>query len=576
MGEVIESSESVAAPMGARLAPEGEKYADTPAQPPGKKARGRSLKAPSGATSLSTNGDVGDGAAAGSLDSITVTRATTKIALDSRDIAEDYEAHRGRRADNGEWVRTCGGSEKCSACLFHELANKAQFSVFRAANALVHALWRLDAVALDKHMMEHNRPPKGKEWPFPSLADEKSDAYHFIRRRAPELPSGSASAVAEAVKQKWSEIRYEALVQGKKSPPHYKMGLPIPVRAQEYARRLCALEDGCYGLSFSLSPGRHEGGAQFKFKIRPRDEHQAALFQMLTGGNVKIGAMQLMQRKKKWFVRISYTRQVPKAKGIQTAAINRGMFCFLTAVTSTREIRQYSGSDIEAGLRAIQARRKRYQSAARFAPGGHGTQRLLRRIRILEAKGERWRATKCQQIARSYVDWLVSRDVSVLYMEDLHGIRDQEPSTKGLSWRHIHDRIQEWPYEQLGSRLKSCAQEMGIAVVERSAEYVSQRCPQCGFVSDSNLDLRRHRMKCRNPVCKYSMDMDAVAAINLLTAGESERLGAEGLSQTARKAESVDIRGESASTETGRAGGVGGGTGSLAKPRTNTRNKKKR
>lgn len=555
---LVGRSESVI-PVGARLAPEGEKFSDTPVKRPGKQARGRSLNASSDASSLAAGGDVGDGVT-DSLGPISVTRATTKITLDDRDLAEDPSAHLGDLVVDDEGkrkrLRRCGGADSCSACRFREVATRVQFDAMRAANALVHELWRIDAAALDRHMLEHRRPPKGGEWPFPKIADEPSAAYRFLRRRVPEMQSGSASQLARDVERKWSGTRYDALVRGVKSPPHYKVGLPLPVRAQEYAKRLKKLDDGRFGLDFSLTSGKHAGGAEFKFRVRPRDSHQAELFEMLTQKTVKIGSMQVMQdprKRSKWYARISYTRQVPRAEGAVSAAVNRGLVCFLTAVTSAGEARQYSGADIEGGLRAIQARRKRYQQAARFAKGGHGTQRLIRRIQILEAKGERWRATLCQQIARSYADWLASRGVSRLYMEDFSGIRDSEPDAHGQRWKPIWTRIQEWPYYQLGQRLKSCCEERGIDVVERSAYYISQRCPHCGFEAEENLDLRRHRTKCANPACKFSADMDVVAATNLLIDGDvaagREHPGGWGSGRPAREGQNSELAGKKGERE---------------------------
>lgn len=565
--------------MGPPHGPEGEKVEDMPARPrevpgavgdPGKQALLRSPSAPNGApSSCPGNGEMSapDGPCAPSgSERKAITRATGKIYLDPRDAAEQPDEHRTRGKDT---KRLCGGPEKCSACRFYFALDAAGRNVVQVMNTSIRRLWQLDGAALDR-LRERVREGGEKidwkkDWPLPNVEGEEtapqSAMYRFIRRLAPGLASGIAATLSDKVIAKWKETRFDTLVRETKSPPHFRRGFPVPIRAQSF--RLKRASDPSNGergdryvLRFSLAPGRYVGGAEFAVPIRPRDGYQARSLRMLADGRVggapdeetiKIGEAKIAEDKRhpgKWQVTFSYTRLAPAQPTTEVSAgINRGIICFLAAVTSTGRQWLYDGEDIEAFLKRLQARRKRYQwSSKASGRSGHGRARMLAPLDKLEAKGERWRATKCQTIARRFVAWIVEQGVTVLYMENLSGIRDGEPE-KLEGGKFVWDRIQEWPYYQLGERIQSCCAEAGIEVVERPAFYVSQRCPvaDCGYTDESNVDLR-HRMFCCQR-CGYKRHLDAVAAENVRRDGERDRAEAAGTG--ARNGETAETKGGS-------------------------------
>lgn len=331
-------------------------------------------------------------------------------------------------------MRTCGGAERCSACRFAETARRVQDDLRRAANSLQRKFWLADEEFLELFHAEHGRPPTGKEWPMPVVVPGASPSYHFVRRVAESLGTGIASQLARQVEAKWNEIRWKALGEGEKSPPFYKRGLPIPVRAQDFSRRMDLDDDGRFVLGFSLEQGIHRDPTvatrkamqQFRFRLLPRDKYQTALFARLVQPNVKIGKMELKEdrkgrRKNRWFARIAYTVQVPRATGKVVAAINRGIRTFLQGVFSDGDGFYYLAEDIEAHLKSVQARRRKFQSAARFCAHGHGRKRLLRRIERLQAAGEHYRIQRCQRIVREVMRHLLGKGVGILYLEDLSG-----------------------------------------------------------------------------------------------------------------------------------------------------------
>jgi hypothetical protein len=391
----------------------------------------------------------------------------------------------------------------------------AQRQAASGANAVLRALWRADGDSLDMIRAQGRDPARG-EWPFPEL-----NAYQLVRQVAPELASGIAATMSKIVTDKWRQVRFEALVKQTVSPPHYRSDGVLPVRAQSI-QLVQAGRD--FVVKLTLKAGRPEGGGSYGWTapIVPRDARQRLALVALASGvwRQRSAVFQPDRRRPgRWYVRISYSRKVAAQTGAVEAAINRGVLCFLAMVTSTGEPWTYDGYDIEQYLKVLQHRRRRFQQSA-LASGraGRGRKRLLRAIDHLSGKGERWRATRCQMIARRAAAWLADRGVSKVYIEDFSGIRNGEPAKlEGglLTWQ----RIQEWPYFQLESRLRACLEELGIETVKVAPQYISQRCPACGVTDPSHTQLRARLLKCST--CGYSEHLDVAAARNVLARGAS-------------------------------------------------------
>lgn len=408
-----------------------------------------------------------------------------------------------------------------------QLLRQALYDVQRyattASNLVMRAYWRQDAQSLDDFQLQHGRLPKtAAEWP-----SKRINGYQLIRVGVPLLNTGIASVIARAVETKWYQDRYEVLVRQTKSAPHYRLGMAFPLRAAE--TRFQKTDTGVV-MSFSIRAGRHPGGAEFRVPISWKDDGQKKLLTEIADGHYRHGNVLIEQdrlRPGKWYARIAYTRFVDKRKEGISASINRGMVCFLAAVTQAGEPWLYDGHDIEAYLGQIKRRRQSYQRDSKAsARWGHGRDRTLRPIKVLQDKGQRWRKTKCQVIARRLATWLAERNVARVYVEDFAGIRDGEPE-KLEGGLHVWTRIQEWPYYELQMRLSACLAESGIETIVVDPHYISQTCPRCGHVHEDNRDLRRWKLRCVK--CKYTRHLDIAAAQNVLARGEAVRAeGANG------------------------------------------------
>lgn len=417
----------------------------------------------------------------------------------------------------------------------------------------------MDGILVDRYQYREGRAPKGLEWKTAvefaplaigaiagdlPLAERKAlevaclrtdkegrkvfYAYPILTRIAPALSAGVVSMVDKSVGDKWSQDRWNALVSLEKSPPHYRYTNPIPLRKADVV--LTQTTDKRFLVSFSLRSAAARAGEstgkrekEFSIPLIARDEYMRDALSLITADSARMGALQITEDRKRpgrWYLRIAYRRAVTSKTGGRSAAINKGMVCFLAGVTDTGAQWLHDGDDIAAYLAEVQARRRRFQRQVKASGRiGHGRVRTLRPIEHLAGKAERWRETRCQVIARRFVLWLEKEGVTRLYVDDFSGIRDTPPELlEQGEW--IWKKIQEWPYYQLQMRISSCCEEVGIEVVVRNPQGISSQCSFCG---SRKVSIRQRKISCAE--CKKTRHWDVSAAAVNLQAGERERLG---------------------------------------------------
>lgn len=484
-----------------------------------------------------------------------VIRASAKLRVDPMSLLnkEQREAHRKRK---------CGGAEKCPACHMREVFWEVREQCVRAANTSVRVRWAIDGAVVDRVRIAEQRNPTAKDWKewelgdairrvcghltaaeillFEQKCDHKSEGdkrslylYPLLTRVAPGVAPGIITSLDKMVLDKWrgsNGVRWKALVTNQAAPPHYNRTLPIPIRRQDLKFR--KTEWG-YEVAFSLRPQhmRERGASEFTVPLVPKDAYQRDLLGWLAEDpSTRLAEAKLLEdskRRGQWYLRLAYKRKVvQQPRTTRVAAINRGIINFLWMVTSSGKRWVYDGADIEAGLKRVQRQRIQRQSAVRASARiGHGRTKTLQPIQVLRRKGEMWRSSKCQTIARRVSEWLQGHEVSVLYMEDFSGIRRQAPEAlKG--GEAVWQRIQEWPYDQLGRRIRSCCEEIGIQVVERTAVDITA-CPECdereNVVVKRDERRRHYTLSCRS--CKWHGPLDEAQSVSLMRAGESEHRG---------------------------------------------------
>lgn len=470
----------------------------------------------------------------------TLVRATTRFALDLRKLSPAKKSKAD--AASPKAPRELSELEKAARSALTAVATMAT----TARNLALRASYRADSEKFDAHIASNPLVPEpGKALPrLPKPKDieyAKSYSYPLIRKALPTLASGIASALSREVDRKWSSERWDVLHAQNSSPPHYRVGQPFPVRAQD-VRWLW--DDGGKHAVATVTLFSGQDSNSWRLPIVARDAHQTTVLKALASGEWKAGEVRIERDRlqpAKWYLRVGYKRRVERRTTGIKAAVNRGMSAFLVLMTEKGETLIYDGNDIEAHLRAIQNRRRSYQRGIKMsARVGRGRPKALQSIEHLISKGERWRQTRCQVIARRAAKWLAERDVRVVYLDDFTGIRDAPLDSllaKGESRRRwIWERIQEWPYYQLGQRLADCLREYGIEVFPQEVVGNSMHCPECHYESPRNINLAHHTFVCRNPDrrhgdrpgCGYRRHLDVAFCKNALqrsTGDERYRVG---------------------------------------------------
>jgi len=460
-------------------------------------------------------------------DSIEIIRATSRFALDLRLLSPVVS--------KGE-KRELSTQEKDARRTLERVATLAT----TARNTAMRELLRRDGALLDDFLAKNGRMPKKGEVEWP-----KSYSYPVIRQACPEMASGMAATIAREVDRKWSGERIQTLIFQVRSAPHFRVGQPFPVRAQDCTWTWDADHKRATVRANLLS------GLSYHLPIEARDAYQERILRCLASGEWKAGEVRIERdrlRPAKWYLKIAYKRKVERRTKGQAAAISLGMKFFLVSVTQDGQQWIYDGADIEAHLKRNQAMRQSYQRGVKAsARVGRGRPRALKSIEHLAERSDRYRQTRCAVIARRLASWLRGRGVSRVYLGELTDIRNALPESlavKGAAKQQwIWERIQEWPYFRLGQSLRSALEtplphesQQAIEVIDIEQDYHSQRCPACGYTDAKNRELGRWTLWCKNPEkasrgrpgCGYHRHLDLAQSANALARASGEAMPSVG------------------------------------------------
>jgi ribosomal protein S27AE len=509
-----------------------------------------------------------------SLGTLAITRATCRLELRIDDLATEPAIHKKhvkhRRTETcGDHCPVCQEREACPACRLGRQLKACQRSAATAANVALRILYRVDADTCDRIWLAEQRPPAKADWGawYNSEALDVIDGalrtlgpgfdsdsvvrqgqkgtryvylYPVVRRIAPELPGGMASALVRMVESRWKTDRWDVLVRQSKSCPSWTQDtFPIPLRAQDCKLKLGA--DG-YRFEFSLAAGRTERWS-VPIYCPSDDERLSALLRQLVASNVKVGEAKLLPdrlRPGRWYVRIAYTRQVERAIGTgPVVAVRPGMVALISVVASSGELWQYFGDDLEHHLRMIQARRRSIQGSSKVSGRiGHGRPRTLAPTDALTDAHARWVDSWIQTRARRLAEWIRALHPRIVVMPEFSGVRDGQPERlKVRAQRWVWERIQEWPAYRFQQALISCLEEYGVRTLPEGPAHLKARngrlaedgidarhsCPECGS-TEVELSLSRHKRRLRCVACGHVEQLDLALTRSILRRA-CERLG---------------------------------------------------
>jgi IS605 OrfB family transposase len=349
------------------------------------------------------------------------------------------------------------------------------------------------------------------------------------------LPAAVVDALSQykmravLAKSKWGDV-----LKGNSSLPTFRRNMSIPIRCDKPGqRKLIRAADGGVELELLIcvkpypkiiiaTKGNSLGDGQRAILDRlvdKKDDYRQRCFEIKED-----------ERTRKWYLFVTYDfphQPVPKLSSERVVGVDVGFSCPIYVAINNGYARlgrrhfTALGARIRSLQRQVIRKRRDMQSGGRedisgsTARSGHGRNRKLQPISILEGKIDNAYKTLNHQLSAAVIKFAIDNGAGIIQIEDLTGLKDKlSGSFIGRNWR----------YEELQHFIEYKAKEAGIELRKVNAKYTSRRCSKCGFInvgfSRSFRDAhgkpgKSTRFVC--PSCGFVDDADYNAARNLAT-----------------------------------------------------------
>ena len=331
----------------------------------------------------------------------------------------------------------------------------------------------------------------------------------IIRTTYTRLYSANLSTSLQKATKRWktdlSEVR-----TGQKSIASFKADVPIDLHnksvALEYKDNdyyaVMALASNTYKKELERDRGR------FKVLINPGDFGSEEILQRCIDGIYKISASQILHKKNKWFLNLSYTFE-NMAKAIDDTrilGIDMGIvYPVYMSIYGTMIRGKIDGGEIERFRAQVEKRKNELYRQGKYCGDGrigHGIKTRIKPIQFTQDKVSNYRDTINHKYSRYIVEFAKKNNCGTIQMEDLTGI-----STANIF-------LKRWTYYDLQQKIKYKAEENGIKVVLINPRYTSQRCSRCGHIDTDNRPEQKV-FGCTS--CGFEINADYNASINIST-----------------------------------------------------------
>lgn len=218
-------------------------------------------------------------------------------------------------------------------------------------------------------------------------------------------------------------------------------------------------------------------------------------------GGVTFGPAKLWRdpRTKQFYLLVSLEVETPdptpeSLKGIKGVDLGERYLAVIT--TPGNKTQFFRGGAIRQKGEAFQRVRSRLQS--------QGTRGAKRRLRQLTLRERRFKADVNHCIAKAAV-----MPGFLIGLEDLTDIRERTP----VGGKKNRRRRAKWAFAELGAFIAYKAQMVGGLAIRVDADYTSQGCPHCGYISDKNRPGKGLTFRCEQ--CGLTLHADLVGARNV-------------------------------------------------------------
>ena len=366
-------------------------------------------------------------------------------------------------------------------------------------------------------------PPKKDGKPYKALSGM---VYNRLTDDFGDFNGKNKSSTVRAALDKYAKYKKE-FSAGTMSLPSFKGNQPIILHNENV--RLSA-EGVNTVVSLSLFSDQyvkeHQLLNRVRFSMIVGDGTQRAILSRVMGGEYKLGQCQLIYKRPKWFLSLTYTLPVTehaldpqKILGVDLGEV----YALCAATAGEYGSLRLEGGEITEFDKRVEARKRSMQRQAAYCGEGrigHGTKTRVADVYRAEDRIAHFRDTINHRYSKALIDYAIKTGCGTIQMEDLTGIKEDLGFPKFL--RH-------WTYHDLQMKIEAKAREHGIAVKKVDPAYTSQRCSRCGQIDPAN---RQSQSRFCCTACGYKANADVNAAQNLSVKGIDKlikkELGAKG------------------------------------------------
>lgn len=235
--------------------------------------------------------------------------------------------------------------------------------------------------------------------------------------------------------------------------------------------------------------------------------------ELFTNPEWKRGNACLVQTGNKWFLHVSFTKNVAEpdiATFDNIIGIDAGLRQIMTIYNAkTKKTFFENGQFIAKKRRNYAKKRQSLQSK--------NTKSAKRRLKELSGRENRWMTDVNHCLSKT----LVSENPNTLIVvEDLTNVTFDTVRNRKKENRYEHH---SWAFYQLQQSIAYKAREHGSYLIKVNPAYTSQRCPKCGTICKENRDKTNHIYHCNK--CHYQSNDDRVAAMNIVQLGQLKQQG---------------------------------------------------
>lgn len=235
--------------------------------------------------------------------------------------------------------------------------------------------------------------------------------------------------------------------------------------------------------------------------------------ELFTNSDWKRGNARLVQTGNKWFLHVSFTKNVSE---LNIAAFDNiiGIDAGLRQVMTIYNAK--TGQTFFKNGQAIAKKRRNY-AKKRQSLQSKNTKSAKRRLKKLSGRENRWMTDVNHCLSKTLV---FENPNTLIVVEDLTNVTFDTVNNRKKENRYEHH---SWAFYQLQQDIAYKAKEHGSYVIKVNPAYTSQRCPKCGTICKENRDKTNHIYHCNN--CHYQSNDDRVAAMNIAQLGQMKQDG---------------------------------------------------